>query len=161
MMAAWARKQGVRLRIEAVDANPTILRIASQTSEDYPEITFTSGNALTFGGDTKYDLVHCSLALHHFSDSDAVTVLQRCNDLSRRDVLVTDLERSYFTRIAVRTANTLLLHGRMTREDGDTSARRAFSFRELSELAWRAGWRNFTHRRCLFCRQAIWMQATE
>ena len=126
-------------------------------SAEFPEITYSQGNALTFG-ERQYDLVHCSLALHHFSDEDAVRLLRRCGELSRRHVLVTDLERSWFTQMSVHAANTLLGHGRMTCEDGDTSARRAFSFGELHRLAQRAGWRDFNHRRFLFCRQALWME---
>jgi len=157
MMVSWARKSGVKLHVEAVDASPSILRIASSMSTRFPEISFTRGDALSFGEMRKYDLVHCSLALHHFSDGDAVRLLRRCRDLSRRYVIVTDLERSCTTRVAVRTANVLLGHSRMTREDGDTSARRAFSFREAHALAERAGWMDFSHGRFLFCRQALWM----
>jgi SAM-dependent methyltransferase len=147
MMVSWARKSGVKLHVEAVDASPSILRIASSMSTRFPEISFTRGDALSFGEMRKYDLVHCSLALHHFSDGDAVRLLRQCRDLSRRYVIVTDLERSCTTRVAVRTANVLLGHGRMTREDGDTSARRAFSFREAHALAERAGWMDFSHGR--------------
>ena len=49
----------------------------------------------------------------------------------------------------------------MTRHDGRLSARRAFSYRELDELAQAAGWRNFGHARFVPARQAIWMCARE
>jgi ubiquinone/menaquinone biosynthesis C-methylase UbiE len=158
VIAAWGRKHGVRMQIEGVDASPSILRIASKTSANYPEINYSVGDALTFEREHQYDLVHCSLALHHFSEEDAVALLRRCRELSRKHVLVVDLERSWFTSLAVRTANVLLRHGRMTCEDGDTSARRAFSYAEAAELARRAGWKGFGHRRFLFCRQALWLE---
>jgi hypothetical protein len=47
----------------------------------------------------------------------------------------------------------------MTRNDARVSIGRAFSFAELRELALAAGWRNFGHRRFIFARQAIWLEA--
>jgi len=46
----------------------------------------------------------CTLALHHFSDDDAVRVLQRCRELSHKFVLVSDLRRSWL-------ANTVAVEG--------------------------------------------------
>jgi hypothetical protein len=48
----------------------------------------------------------------------------------------------------------------MTKYDGRLSASRAFSFSEMNELARRAGWQNFGHRRFPFARQAIWLEMT-
>jgi len=45
----------------------------------------------------------------------------------------------------------------MTRHDAKLSVRRAFSYREMAELAQEAGWRNFGHARFVPARQAIWM----
>ncbi len=77
--------------------------------------------------------------------------------LSRGFVLVTDLERSVWTRIGVWAANALFSREKMTKTDGNTSARRAFSFREFSALAKGAAWKGFGHERFLFCRQALWL----
>jgi hypothetical protein len=46
----------------------------------------------------------------------------------------------------------------MTRFDARVSAQRAFSFREMSELAIRAGWKNFDHKKFRFARQAVWLE---
>jgi hypothetical protein len=45
----------------------------------------------------------------------------------------------------------------MTRIDGRLSAARAFSFAEIHDLARRAGWKDFGHRKFRFARQAIWL----
>jgi len=47
----------------------------------------------------------------------------------------------------------------MTRHDARLSAERAFSFTEMRDLALRAGWQNFGHKRFRFARQAIWFEA--
>ena len=86
-----ARKIGARVEIVALDRQSATLEIARRLSGDYPEISFVETDILEFKPPDHYDLVLCSLTLHHFSDEDAVRVLRRCRELSRKFVLVSDL----------------------------------------------------------------------
>lgn len=156
IMVAWARARHLEIRVDAIDQNPATIEFARQFSEGFPEITFLKADALRFDPNDRYDLVHSSLSLHHFSTDQAVTLLRRCAELSTQFVLITDLERALVTRLGVHLINRLLGHNRMTIEDGDTSARRAFSFAEFRGLAEQAGWAPFHHERVLLCRQALW-----
>jgi hypothetical protein len=104
-----------------------------------------------------YDVVCCSLALHHFSELDALKVLRRACELSHDKVLVSDLERTWFTWACVQAVTTVAARDEMTRHDARISVRRAFSYQELGDLAQQAGWRNFGHARFVPARQAIWM----
>jgi hypothetical protein len=101
--------------------------------------------------------VLCTLALHHFSDEDAVIVLQRCRELSRKFVLVSDLRRGFCLQAGVYLLTALIFREPMTRYDARLSAVRGFSFLEMRDLALRAGWKNFGHKRFRFARQAIWL----
>ena len=157
VMVDWARARGITLRIDAVDANGSTLQIARAESRGYPEIDYVRGNILTFEGGESYDLVCCSLALHHFSEDEAVVLLRRCHSLSHRFVLVSDLERSAATLAGIQVLTTFIYRDPMTRADALTSARRAFSFPEFRALAEAANWRGFGHARFLFCRQALWL----
>jgi len=53
----------------------------------------------------------------------------------------------------------MIFREQMTRYDARLSAERAFSFVELRELALRAGWDHFGHKKFRFARQAIWLEA--
>ncbi len=161
LIADWARAHGMKVRIDAVDANPSTLEIARKLSPNYSEIEFLEGNVLTFGTKQPYDLVVCSLALHHFGEADAVKLLRSCADLSNRFVLVADLERSLATLAGVHLLTELIYRDPMTRFDGRMSAHRAFSFAEFRELAEAADWKDFGHARFLFCRQALWLERRE
>jgi 2-polyprenyl-3-methyl-5-hydroxy-6-metoxy-1,4-benzoquinol methylase len=156
-MTNWARGRDIELLVDAVDSSEAIVALAEKFSRGYDEIRYFQSDALTFQSHEYYDLVHCSLSLHHFSAAEAVKFLEHCRELSREFVLITDLERNVFTRIAVHLVNTLFGHREMTVNDGDISARRAFSFTEFSAVAKGAGWKNFGHERFLFCRQALWI----
>lgn len=157
LVVDYARKVGATVTVDAVDQQSSTLEIARGLSAEYPEIDFKQADVLSFGEDGQYDIVLCSLALHHFDETAAVRLLERCQDLSRKFVLVSDLRRGFLATVGVYLLTALIYRDPMTRKDGRTSAARAFSFREFGSLAERAGWRNFGHRKFRFARQAVWL----
>jgi ubiquinone/menaquinone biosynthesis C-methylase UbiE len=159
LIAEYGRKVGAELQIDALDRQSATLEIAKKLSVRYPEIAFVEGNLLEWDATESYDLVLCTLALHHFSDDDAVRVLQRCRQLSGKFVLVSDLRRGWLATIGVHLLTTTMFRDPMTKYDARLSAARAFSFSEMNQLAQGAGWTNFGHKTFPFARQAIWLEA--
>ncbi len=159
-VADHARNVGAEVEIVAVDYQPRTIESARRLNVDYPEIRCECADVLSYGTAGEFDLVICSLALHHFSNDDAARLLRRCRELSRRFVLVADLRRGILASIGVYLLTIFIFRDRMTRQDGRTSAARAFSFDELQELAGRAGWQNFGAAKFRFARQAIWLERT-
>jgi len=157
MIVKWARRRGVSIRIDAVDLNPATLEIARKASTGYPELEFIRADARNYTDAMTYDVVTCSLALHHFSELDAMKVLRRACELSHDKVLVADLERTWFTWACVQAVTAVAARDAMTRHDAKLSVKRSFSYQELGDLAVEAGWRNFGHARFVPARQAIWM----
>ena len=151
-----ARRINAEVTIDAVDQQASTIQIARGLSRAYPEIEFVRGDVLTFSHEP-YDMVLCSLALHHFAENDAVTLLKHCRALSKQYVLVADLRRGWLASAGVRLLTTLFFRQEMTQVDARLSAARAFSFSEMRSLAERAGWKNFGHARFAFARQAIWL----
>jgi SAM-dependent methyltransferase len=161
LVVDYAKKVGAAVTVDAIDQQSSTLEIARDLSVGYPEINFLQGDVLSFGEeDSSYDLVLCSLALHHFAEADAVRVLGRCRELSSKYVLVSDLRRGLLATIGVYLLTALIFRDPMTRTDGRLSAARAFSFAEFRILADRAGWKNFGHATFAFARQAIWLEPT-
>jgi 2-polyprenyl-3-methyl-5-hydroxy-6-metoxy-1,4-benzoquinol methylase len=152
-----ARKVGASVSVTAIDQQPSTLEIARGLSAGYPEINFFEGDVLSFG-ERSHELVLCSLALHHFGETDAVRLLARCRELSSKFVLVSDLQRGLLATVGVYLLTALIFRDPMTRTDGRLSAARAFSFSEFRSLAERAGWKNFGHQRFAFARQALWLE---
>lgn len=159
LIAECGRKIGAELRIDALDRQSATLEIAQKLSVPYPEISFVEGNILEWRPAEPYDVVFCTLALHHFSDDDAVRVLQRCRELSHKFVLVSDLRRSWMATIGVHLLTATMFREPMSKHDARLSIARAFSFFEMNQLAKRAGWTNFGHKTFPFARQAIWLEA--
>ena len=158
LLVDHARRIGAHIEIDAVDQQGATLEIARNLSSDYPEISYHAANILEWDRAQKYDLVLCSLVLHHFSDDDAVNLLRRCCKLSKRFVLLSDLRRGPFLQLGVYLLTALILREPMTRFDARLSVQRAFSFAEMRELAIKAGWENFGHKKFRVGRQAIWFE---
>ncbi len=156
----FARANNVGVEIDAIDQQSATIEIARALSHDFPEINFAAADLFQWNAPGLSDIVLCSLALHHFSEADAVRVLRRCRELSRGAVLVADLRRARWLSMAVGLMTALFYWEKMTRIDARLSAARAFSFGEMAELARRAGWTNFGHRRFATGRQALWIDRT-
>ena len=158
LLVDHGRRIGARIEVDAVDQQAATLEIAQGLSADYPEISYHTANILEWDCPGGYDIALCSLVLHHFSDEDAVRLLLRCRALSRRFVLVSDLRRGFLLRAGVYLLTALIFREPMTRFDARLSAKRAFSFDEMRELAIQASWKNFSRKKFRIARQAIWLE---
>jgi 2-polyprenyl-3-methyl-5-hydroxy-6-metoxy-1,4-benzoquinol methylase len=157
LVVQLSRQIGASVSIDAIDGQQPTVEIAKRLSVDYPEIGFHHGDIRDWGDLATYDIVLCSLVLHHFDETDAVRILAHAAALSRRHVLVADLRRGFTGTVGVFLLTTFIFRHPMTRYDARLSAARAFSSGELREMARQAGWRNFQHSNFRFARQAVWL----
>lgn len=155
LVARCAAERDIDVQIDAVDAQGSTLEIAQRNAPS--NIRFHRADIRTFGTEPVWDIVLCSLALHHFSDDDAILILRRAAALSRTHVLVTDLRRCATGTFGVDLLTTFWMREPMTRHDARMSVRRAFSFEEMAALARHAGWTRFQHARRFCFRQALWI----
>jgi len=158
LLVDYARMIRAQIEIDAIDQQAATLEIARSLSAKYPEISYHAANILEWECAQGYDIALCSLALHHFSDDGAVKLLQRCRELSKRFVLVSDLRRGVLLKAGVYMLTAVIFREPMTRFDARLSADRAFSFVEMRDLALQAGWKNFRHKKFRFARQAVWLE---
>ena len=82
-----------------------------------------------------FDLVFCSLFLHHFTDEEIVGLLAGFGQVARRAVLVIDLERNPVPYYFVSWTRWLFGWDPVTVNDGQISVEAAFRARELEALA--------------------------
>jgi 2-polyprenyl-3-methyl-5-hydroxy-6-metoxy-1,4-benzoquinol methylase len=153
-----ARQQGSPVKVLAMDMQPATLDIARRGSDLFPEISYVQADVRSFESKERFDIVLCSLALHHFGWSEAVEILRRLRRLSGRAVLISDLLRSLTGLVGVHLLTSTIYRDPMTKFDGRLSIRRAFSFGEMKKLAMEAGWDGFGHRRFLMSHQALWLE---
>lgn len=144
-----AARAGVRLDVAGCDVSPTAVAAAA---ENCPGARFLARDALRDPLPWGFDVVTCSLFLHHLSRDDAVSLLAAMRAAAGRSVLVSDLARSRFNFLAVWSACHLLTASRVVRFDGPASVRSAFTPAEARALAERAGLRGAAVRPKFPCR---------
>jgi len=135
-----AQTMNRRIHITAVDRNPSMLGIARERAREYSEITFEQGDLLKLNHSPKsFDIVLCSLAIHHFSRTDAVSILRTMVGYSRVGIIVNDLYRSWPAAWTAWIYTHLTTRNPMTLNDSYVSVLRAFTPQELLEIADEAG----------------------
>ena len=146
------RRIGREIQVTAVDANPRMVDVSRRRTAHEPGITILEGDIRRPPWeDGSFDIVLCSLALHHCSDEEAREVVRNMVRLSRVGFIVNDLKR---TRLAVGAAwcwTRLSTRNPMTRNDAVVSVWRGFTEAELRAIARDSGVRSFSlHREPLF-----------
>ncbi len=136
----WARTQGIKVAVTAVDINPLAVKEAAEIAREYPEITVQAadGFALPFA-EGSYDIVLCIKTLHHFSENDTVRLLREASRTAKEGYIIMDLRRSWVAWLLITLLTRIFTKNRLTRHDGPLSVLRSYTTAELDALAGQAG----------------------
>jgi len=138
-----AKRAGLNLEIHGIDISPRSIDFARRQAEAAgASITFDCRNALADELPRDFDVVMCSLFLHHLSDDDALLLLRRMAAATRCLGLVSDLRRCRYGLFLAYTASRLLSRSSVVHVDAVRSVRAAFTKSELQQLAVQAGLEN-------------------
>jgi 2-polyprenyl-3-methyl-5-hydroxy-6-metoxy-1,4-benzoquinol methylase len=138
----WRRAQraGVPLEVAGCDVSPVSVEFARKRADEYrvPAIFFTA-NVCRDELPTDYDIITCSLFLHHLDVEQAVLLLRGLARAARRLVLISDLNRSRAGYLLAWMGTRLLSLSHVVHTDGPRSVEGAYTIPEAQALAKRAG----------------------
>lgn len=135
-LAIIARKEGRHIQFIGIDANRFTIAHAITLSANYPEIMYQCTDI--FSGEfatSQYDIVLCTLTLHHFEDAAMRSLLQLLLRNTRIGIVINDLHRSKVAYYLFGLFSFMWGLGPMAKEDGRISILRGFKRRELISLA--------------------------
>lgn len=139
-LAERARREGLDVQIDGCDLSPQAVAIATRSAEERALGTrFFQADALNDPLPDDYDVILCSLFLHHLDQQQAVDLLQRMGRASRCLVLVNDLIRSPLGYGLAWAGCRLLSRSPIVHFDGPVSVQGAFQLQEVRALALQAG----------------------
>ncbi len=139
-IARWARLAGLPIRFSACDISPTALDISRRRAAAAGEsIEFFQHDLLQSSLPAEFDVVMCSLFLHHLDEPDAVRVLRSMSGAAARALLVNDLMRSRRGYWLAMLGTRLLTRSRIVHVDGPLSVAGAFTTNEALQLCEQAG----------------------
>ncbi|MDI5895815.1 methyltransferase domain-containing protein [Flavobacterium algoritolerans] len=143
-LADFGLKNKLKFQLIGIDANSFTISHAQQLSQNYPNISYRCEDIFDASfKELKYDIVLCTLTLHHFKDKEIVDLLSVFYANSTIGIVINDLQRS---AIAYRLFQALCFVFRlneMSREDGLTSILRGFKKEELIHFSKKLSFKNY------------------
>jgi SAM-dependent methyltransferase len=138
--AKWARETNRSASLVGLELNQRSATSILEESSEFPEISSVQANGLLlpFLNDS-FDYAISSLALHHFDDDGAVSLLREMGRVAARGIFVIDLHRNPTAYFFYTTIGRLFLHNRLLREDGALSILKSFRPAEMETLGRQAG----------------------
>ncbi|HEX3106135.1 MAG TPA: methyltransferase domain-containing protein [Terriglobales bacterium] len=125
-------KSGIKLDITLSDRSPTHLPRNGSTHK-------VAADALSIPfSNSAFDLVSCTLFLHHLAPDEVVKFARESLRVSRIAVLVNDLVRNPL-HLALAYAGVPIYRSRITRNDAPASVKQAYTIEEMSGFFRSAG----------------------
>ena len=147
-VAIAARAAGASIELTLFDRSEVALQRAIHTAENAGlSVRSISGDAVEGPLPGQFDIVTCSLFLHHLDDRQTVAVLNNLRSATRGLLLVSDLRRCVSGFVAAHVGCRLLSRSPVVHFDGPVSAHAAWTVAELQSMAARAGMRDAVVRR--------------
>lgn len=135
-MSDWAKKKGYDLTFVGIDANQAAIEYSKQRSSDYPNISYQVVNIHDPSFDfSEFDIALATLTLHHFSNEEIVSLLNRMKESIQVGIVINDLHRDKLAYKLYQVFCKLLRINEMVASDGSISIRSGFTRKELLDLS--------------------------
>ncbi|MCE9529536.1 MAG: methyltransferase domain-containing protein [Planctomycetes bacterium] len=139
-LAEKARRNGLPIQFTGCDISPLAVEHATaKANELKTDVHFEIRNIFQYTPPVSYDVVCCSLFLHHLDEADAIALLQRMKEIAGHLVLVNDLTRSITGYLLAYFGVRVLSRSPIVHVDGPRSVEGAFTLTEALALAERSG----------------------
>lgn len=131
-LAEFGLKNNLKFKLIGIDANNFTISHAKQLSENYPNISYLCQDIFSKEFlDVKYDIILCTLTLHHFKDDEIVYLLNTFYTTATIGIVINDLQRSAIAYRLFQGLCFVFQLNAMSREDGLVSILRGFKKEEL------------------------------
>ncbi len=143
-LANFGLKNNLNFRLIGIDANNFTIKHAQSLSENYPNISYRCEDVFEKNfADLKYDIVLCTLTLHHFKDDEIIQLMSVFNANSRVGIVINDLHRSAIAYRLFQVLCFVFQLNAMSREDGLVSILRGFKKEDLIKFSKKLSFTNY------------------
>ena len=144
-IAEYGIKNNYKFKLLGIDANEFTVNHAQSLSNKYANIEYLVQDIFSANfNEVKYDIVLCTLTLHHFKEQEILHILKIFNANAALGFVINDLHRS---KLAYRLFQLICIVFKlnvMSRQDGLTSILRGFKEKDLRQLAEKLNLKNYT-----------------
>ena len=143
-LADYGLKNNLDFQLIGIDANNFTVNHAQQLSRNYPNISYQCEDIFDENfAKLKYDIVLCTLTLHHFKDNEIIQLLNVFNANSNIGIVINDLQRSAIAYSLFQALCFVFRLNDMSREDGLISILRGFKKVELIDFSEKLKFSNY------------------
>lgn len=145
MLSKYGEKNNLNFNLIGIDANAFTIDYARKLSADFPNIEYKCQDI--FSEDFKslnYDIVLCTLTLHHFSSEEITNLMQVLNKNASIGIVVNDLHRSKLAYRLFQLIGVVFNLNKMSRNDGLISILKGFKKKELELLSKKMNLKNYS-----------------
>ena len=144
-LADFGTKNNYNFKLIGIDANAFTIDYAIKLSKEYPNISYKCEDIFSEPfSQLNYDIVLCTLTLHHFKNDKIDYLLQLFHKQARIGIVINDLHRNIIAYRAFQLICFFFRLNRMSREDGLISILRGFKKQELIDFSERNQFKNYT-----------------
>lgn len=134
-IAEWGHQNNYHFELMGIDANQHAIKIAEELSRDYENIHFQTLNIFSEEfKNMEFDIVLCTLTLHHFKDNQIVELLNQLYVQSKLGMVINDLHRNRAAYILFQAFCAVFVNNDIARKDGLTSILRGFKKEEIKDF---------------------------
>ncbi|MFB3388654.1 methyltransferase domain-containing protein [Flavobacterium sp. LAR06] len=145
MLAKYGQRNNLNFKLIGIDANAFTINYAKMLSANYPNIEYECVDIFSDAFTTlKYDIVLCTLTLHHFTNEQILNIITIFNNNAEVGIIVNDLHRSKLAYRLFKMIGIAFNLNKMSREDGLVSILRGFKKNELESFSNKVNFKNYT-----------------
>lgn len=145
MLAKYGKKRNLQFKLIGIDANAFTIDYAKKLSKNYPNIEYVCMDI--FSEDfhqLHYDIVLCTLTLHHFTTNQIAAVMEILNRNASIGIVINDLHRSKLAYRLFELISVVFNLNRMSRNDGLISILKGFKKNELEQFSKKLNLKNYS-----------------
>lgn len=135
-LADYGLQKNLNLELIGVDANTFTIDYAAALSSGYENINYTCEDIFSKSfSELKYDIVLCTLTLHHFKKDEILSLLDTFYRNAKLGFVINDLHRNVLAYRLFQALCFVFRLNEMSRKDGLTSILRGFKKQELIDFS--------------------------
>lgn len=144
IISRLADRENRNVKLIGYDANPHIVEYARNHSKDFGNISFEVVNVFSAEFQKqKFDFVLATLFMHHFNESELVTLFSTLREQTQSTIIINDIHRHPLAYYSIQGLTKMFSRSAMVKFDAPLSVLRAFKKTEWIEVMRKSGIDNY------------------
>lgn len=136
-------QRDVEVSFYGADLSKKSIDMAIAQSQEYSTIAYTTQDILTLSPqEHQYDIIICTLTLHHIREEDIVPFLAKFAELAVLGLIINDLQRSSLSYQLFKLISRIFIKSPIAKNDGLVSIASAFKRADFERYAQELGLKN-------------------